>query len=46
MTPLLVYGSKISYFTGKLEGYLRYKEIPYDPEGRAPFVHGLPVFGG
>ena len=29
MTPLLVYGSKISYFTGKLEGYLRYKEIPY-----------------
>ena len=39
MTPLVVYGSKISYFTGKLEGYLRYK-------GRAPFVHGLPVFGG
>jgi len=26
---LIVYGSKISYFTGKLEGYLRYKEIPY-----------------
>jgi len=26
---LTVYGSKVSYFTGKLEGYLRYKEIPY-----------------
>jgi glutathione S-transferase len=28
--PLKVYGSKISYFTGKLEKYLRYKEIPYE----------------
>ena len=27
--PLRVSGSEISYFTGKLEGYLRYKEIPY-----------------
>ena len=26
---LRVYGSKISYFTGKLEAYLRYKGIPY-----------------
>lgn len=26
---LRVYGSAISYYTGKLEGYLRYKEIPY-----------------
>jgi glutathione S-transferase len=26
---LTVYGSAISYYTGKLEGYLRYKEIPY-----------------
>lgn len=26
---LTVYGSKVSYYTGKLEGYLRYKEIPY-----------------
>lgn len=26
---LIVYGSAISYYTGKLEGYLRYKEIPY-----------------
>lgn len=24
-----VYGLKVSYFTGKLEAYLRYKEIPY-----------------
>jgi glutathione S-transferase len=29
VAPLRVYGSEISYFTGKLEGYLRYKEIPY-----------------
>lgn len=28
--PLRVYGSEISYFTGKLEGYLRFKEIPYE----------------
>lgn len=27
---LTVYGLKVSYFTGKLEAYLRYKEIPYD----------------
>lgn len=26
---LTVYGLKVSYFTGKLEAYLRYKEIPY-----------------
>jgi hypothetical protein len=26
---LTVYGSKVSYYTGKLEAYLRYKEIPY-----------------
>ncbi len=25
-----VYGIKVSYFTGKLEGYLRYKEIPFE----------------
>jgi glutathione S-transferase len=29
-SPLRVYGSTISYFTGKLEAYLRYKEIPYE----------------
>jgi glutathione S-transferase len=28
--PLRVYGARISYYTGKLEGYLRYKEIPYE----------------
>jgi hypothetical protein len=27
---LVVYGSKISCFTGKFETYLRYKEIPYE----------------
>ena len=26
---LTVYGLKISYFTGKMEAYLRYKEIPF-----------------
>jgi glutathione S-transferase len=26
---ITLYGSAISYYTGKLEGYLRYKEIPY-----------------
>lgn len=27
--PMVVHGSAISYFTGKLEAALRYKEIPY-----------------
>lgn len=27
---IAVYGSVISYFTGKLEGYLHYKQIPYE----------------
>jgi len=35
-----VYGSAISYYTGKLEGYLRYKEIPY------AFVPFSPKIGG
>ena len=26
---IILYGSAISYYTGKFEGYLRYKEIPY-----------------
>jgi hypothetical protein len=26
---MVVYGSRVSYFTGKFETYLRYKEIPY-----------------
>jgi glutathione S-transferase len=30
LTPLQVYGSTHSYFTGKFESYLRYKEIPYE----------------
>lgn len=30
--PLRVLGSEVSYFTGKLEAYLRYKEIPYELE--------------
>ena len=29
-TPLRVYGAAVSYYTGKLEAYLRYKEIPYE----------------
>ena len=28
--PLRLYGSAASYYTGKLEGYLRFKEIPYE----------------
>lgn len=28
--PLRLYGSKISYYTGKMEGYLRYKGIAYE----------------
>ena len=27
---LRVYGSELSYYTGKLEAYLRYKEIPHE----------------
>ncbi len=27
--PFLLYGMDVSYFTGKLEAYLRYKRIPY-----------------
>lgn len=30
MTNLKLYGLSISYYTGKMEAYLRYKEIPYD----------------
>jgi glutathione S-transferase len=35
---LRVYGSAISYFTGKLEAYLRYKEIPYERIAMTPLV--------
>ncbi len=34
---MVVYGSKISYFTGKFEAYLRYKEIPYEYRGLDAF---------
>ena len=35
---LRVYGSAISYFTGKLEAYLRYKEIAYERIAMTPLV--------
>jgi glutathione S-transferase len=38
ITPLRVMGSKISYYTGKFEGYLRYKEIPYEFVTMTPTV--------
>lgn len=34
---LTVYGAKISYYTGKLEAYLRYKGIPYRKD--SPHAH-------
>ncbi|WP_321488258.1 glutathione S-transferase family protein [uncultured Hyphomonas sp.] len=41
---LKVYGLKVSYFTGKLEAYLRYKEIPYEfcPMTAREFMHTIP----
>jgi glutathione S-transferase len=36
--PLRVHGSAISYFTGKIEGYLRFKEIPYQRVAMTPLV--------
>ena len=30
---MIVYGSRVSYYTGKLEAYLRYKNIPYTLKG-------------
>jgi glutathione S-transferase len=38
ITPLVVHGSTSSYFTGKLEAYLRYKEIPYEFVSISPDV--------
>ncbi len=35
---LIVYGSRISYFTGKLENYLRVKNIPYQFEVLGPRI--------
>jgi glutathione S-transferase len=45
MDSLEVYGSEVSYFTGKLEAYLRYKEIPYERIGSRPRKSG-PGSGG
>jgi hypothetical protein len=39
--PLRVYGSVISYYTGKLEAYLRYKEVPYEFGGGRVFPKRL-----
>ena len=36
-SPLKVWGVSVSYYTGKLEAYLRYKGIPYSME--SPFAH-------
>lgn len=43
-----VYGLKVSYFTGKLEGYLRYKKIPYEfcPMTVAAFTRDIPRMTG
>ena len=48
MTSLRVHGAEVSYFTGKLEGYLRYKEIPYEhvPATRRHFSRTLPRHTG
>lgn len=45
---ITVYGLKVSYFTGKLEAYLRYKEIPYDFHalGGKEFTEMLPAKTG
>jgi len=41
---LKVYGLNVSYFTGKLETYLRYKEIPYElcPMTAKEFTRTIP----
>ncbi len=38
LRPWIVYGSAISYYTGKFEGYLRYKEIPYEFVAASPRI--------
>ncbi len=37
---MIVYGSKISYFTGKFEAYLRYRAIPYELRAIDPLHYG------
>jgi glutathione S-transferase len=34
--PLTVYGPEVSYFTGKLEAVLRFKELPYQRVAKGP----------
>ncbi len=34
--PIRVFGAALSYYTGKLEAYLRYKEIPYERHTLGP----------
>ncbi len=46
---MIVYGSEYSYFTGKFEAYLRFKEIPYErrPLGVVLYSWTLPrLLGG
>jgi glutathione S-transferase len=46
---VIVYGSEYSYFTGKFEAYLRFKEIPYErrPLGMRLYTWTLPrLLGG
>jgi glutathione S-transferase len=41
---VIVYGSEVSYFTGKFEAYLRFKEIPYErrPLGMFQYLWRIP----
>ena len=41
---MIVYGSEVSYFTGKFEAYLRFKEIPYErrPMGIYQYLWRIP----
>ncbi len=34
--PLTIYGPELSYFTGKIEGVLRFMELPYEPVTLGP----------
>ena len=34
--PLKIYGPELSYFTGKLEAVIRFKELPYQRIAKAP----------
>ena len=36
LTPFTLYGPELSYFTGKMEGVLRYMQLPYDRVTRGP----------